>query len=180
MTAIAIAVMASQPGLVSFPAATKPGAGRTRASMNAHPARASAPQVRTRNKSPSNDAMAPAYASQGDESGSSRHHRTGAPRTEGQNATGHRSARGSSGALVDETSGRQFFLAGTTVGSAGLALRARVTPAEVTLAGAFVAAGLLFLATGAVLTAGFGASTASSAVALVASAASSTFSSALA
>src|SRR3954463_1353055 len=119
MTAIAIAVMASQPGLVSFPAATKPGAGRTRASMNAHPARASAPQVRTKNTSPSNDAMGPAYAPRAGESGSSRRHRAGAPRTEGADATGPRSARGSSGALVDATSGRQFFLAGTAVGSAG-------------------------------------------------------------
>src|SRR3954467_1472754 len=80
---------------------------------------------------------------------------------------------------------RQFFLAGTAVGSAGLAVRARVTRAEVALAGAFLAAGVLFLAAGAVgagafVAAGFGASTAFSAVALVDSAASSTLVSALA
>src|SRR3954451_14084790 len=84
--------------------------------------------------------------------------------------TGPRSAARSSGALVGRRRGRQFFLAGTAVGSAGFAARARVTRAVVAFAGAFFAAGLLFLA-GVAFATGFGASTASSAVALVVSAA---------
>src|SRR5687767_9359351 len=86
--------------------------------------------------------------------------------------------------------GRQFFLAGTAVGSAGLAERARVTRAEVALAGEDVrAAGVVFLAGAAALTVvdfsvtgvapEFGASTAFSAFALVVSATSSIVSSAL-
>src|SRR5829696_6260941 len=73
----------------------------------------------------------------------------------------------------------QFFLAGTEVGFAGLAVRARVTRADVALAGeALRAAGVVFLAvTG--LAPEFGASTAFSALALVLLAASSTLSSAL-
>src|SRR3954453_16960200 len=92
-------------------------------------------------------------------------------------AEGLRTAQGpgardrSSGALGRADRG-QFFLAGTAVGSAGLAVRARLTRAVAALAGA-LRAGLLFLA-GATFFAAFGASTASSAVALVASAASST------
>src|SRR3954447_24494166 len=53
--------MAIQPGLVSFPAATNPAARRMSASMNAHAARASAPQVRTRSSNPSNAAIRGAY-----------------------------------------------------------------------------------------------------------------------
>ena len=48
-------------GLVSFPAATNPAAGRTSASMNAHAARARAPQVNTRSSNPSNAAIRGAY-----------------------------------------------------------------------------------------------------------------------
>src|SRR3978361_891647 len=73
---------------------------------------------------------------------------------------------------------RQFFLAGTARGLAGLAVRARLTRAEVALAGAFLAAGVVFLAVTR-WAPEFGASTAFSALALVLLAASSTLSSAL-
>src|SRR3954447_17435316 len=140
--------MATQPGFVSFPAATKPGAGRMRASMNAHPARARAPQVRTRNSNPSNAVIREAYPSDGPESGSSRLR----PPGEGGRRR-QRTAQGP-GALVqlrgpgqcDVRGRRQFFFAGTAVGLAGLAVRARVTRAEVALAGEDVRAGAVFLA----------------------------------
>src|SRR3954471_12765801 len=83
-----------------------------------------------------------------------------------QNGSGPRSARGSSGALVRGTTGQLFFLAGTDVGLARLAVRARVTRAEVVaLAGVRLAAALLVLA--GVRFAGFGSSAASATVALV-------------
>src|SRR3954468_18904711 len=47
---------------------------------------------------------------------------------------------------------RQFFLAGTAVGSVRLAVRARVTRAEVPFAGAFFAAAGVALRAGAVAT----------------------------
>src|SRR5688500_4586395 len=47
---------------------------------------------------------------------------------------------------------RQFFLAGTAVGSVRLAVRARVTRVEVPLAGAFFAAAGVALRAGAVVT----------------------------
>src|SRR5215218_5432604 len=103
-----------------------------------------------------------------------------------RDSTGPRSAVRSSGAL--SMIRRQlpvFFFAGTAVGSARRAVRARVTVDEVAFAGDFLAAGLLFLAGVALVAVGsagvaFGSSTAFSAVALVLSAATSTFSSALA
>src|ERR1700712_5529091 len=49
--------------------------------------------------------------------------------------------------------GDQFFLAGTAVGLAGLAVRARVVVDAVALAGVVRAAGLLFLAGAAVVVA---------------------------
>src|SRR3954470_18528154 len=183
--------MATQPGFVSFPAATKPGAGRMRASMNAHPARARAPQVRTRNSNPSNAVIPEAYPSDGPESGSSRlRPPPGGARRRQPTAQGP-------GALVqlrgpgqcDVRRRRQFFFAGTAVGFAGLAVRARVTRAEVAVAGEeFRAAGVVFLAGVPLVSVAFavtglapepGASTAFSAVALVLLAASSTLVSAL-
>src|SRR5688500_11848171 len=112
-------------------------------------------------------------------------------------ATEPRSAGRSSGALVEDRC-RQLpvvFFAGTAVGFARRAVRARVTVLVVAFAGDFLAAGLVFLAgavvavvaaglgaagLGAVVVAAAGVSTALSTVALVDSAASSTFSSALA
>src|SRR3954452_11490964 len=141
--------MATQPGFVSFPAATKPGAGRMRASMNAHPARARAPQVRTRNSNPSNAVIPKAYPSDGPESGSSR------LRPPGEGGRGRQRTVQGPGALVqlrgpgqcDVRGRRQFFFAGTAVGLAGLAVRPRVTRAEVALAGEDLrAAGVVFLA----------------------------------
>src|SRR5688500_11286818 len=121
-----------------------------------------------------------------------------APRTEGTSLPGRDRAPErcrSSGALVgDRCQLPVVFFAGTAVGLAGRAVRARVTVDEVAFAGALLAAGLLFLAGAGSAGVGLagvafavtglapesGASTAFSAVALVDSAASSTFSSALA
>src|SRR3954451_11352619 len=52
----------------------------------------------------------------------------------------------------DATGARQFFLAGTAVGSVRLAVRARVTGVEVPVAGAFLAAAGVALRTGAAFT----------------------------
>src|SRR3954451_20189268 len=52
----------------------------------------------------------------------------------------------------DATGVRQFFLAGTAVGSVRLAVRARVTGVEVPVAGAFLAAAGVALRTGAAFT----------------------------
>src|SRR4051812_16194277 len=131
-----MAVMASQAGLVSFPAATNAGAGLMRASTSAQTARARAPQDSTWSRNASNVAMTAAYA---------------APRRDP--AVLGRCGRDRAPERVTQLRGpgrcdvrRQFFLAGTAVGSAGLAVRARVTRAEVALAGAFLAAGVGFFA----------------------------------
>src|SRR3954466_5566890 len=128
--------MASQAGLVSFPAATKAGAGRRNASTKAPAASARAAQDSPCSRNASNVAMPAAYA---------------APRR--NPALPGRRGRDRAPERVKQLRGpgrcdvrRQFFLAGTAVGSAGLAVRARVTRAEVALAGAFLAAGVVFFA----------------------------------
>src|SRR4051794_4787594 len=114
--------MPSQAGLVSLPAATNAGAGRTRASTTAHAASARAAQVRTWSRNASNVLMPRAYAA-GDGNWAGRDR---APeRVKQLRGPGRCDVR------------RQFFLAGTARGLAGLAVRARLTRAEVALAGAF-------------------------------------------
>src|SRR5687767_6145999 len=65
------------------------------------------------------------------------------------NAIGPRSAVRCGARPVPQRSCDQFFLAGTAVGSAGVAVRARLTRAEVLLAGAFFAAAEVVLRAGA-------------------------------
>src|SRR4051794_5635742 len=127
--------MASQAGLVSFPAATKPELGRTRASMKAHAPRARTAKVRTSISKPSKDAMAASVPAGGPDSG-----RSGTAQGPGALMQLRGPGRTTSGVR------RQFFFAGTAVGFAGLADRARVTRAEVAFAGDDLRAGAVFLA----------------------------------
>src|SRR4051794_34951916 len=129
----ASAVIAAHAGLESLPAATNEGAGRNTASTYAHTARASvayrSPSIRYQSKLTS-----PRYPA-------ARALPEGPPvRVTPRERTGPRSAARSSGALARAT-WCQAFLAGTTVGSAGLAARARVTRADV-LAGVVLRAAL--------------------------------------
>src|SRR3954452_14269188 len=191
-------VIAAQAGFVSLPAATYPAAGRTRASMNAQAVSAIAANRSAVNTQNSNHAMWASLPATDPEIRGIGTIARDAPRRRGQLSE----TRQGPGALhaapgpwsLDVRRRRQFFLAGTAVGSAGLAVRARVTRADVPLAGDLRAAAVVFLAAGASVLAGFGSSTlagfgsstlagfgsstTSSAVALVASAAASTFSSA--
>src|SRR3954469_3353212 len=185
-------VIAAQAGFVSLPAATYPAAGRTRASMNAQAVSAIAANRSAVNTQNSNHAMWASLPATDPEIRGIGTIARDAPRRRGQLSE----TRQGPGALhaapgpwsLDVRRRRQFFLAGTAVGSAGLAVRARVTRADVPLAGDLRAAAVVFLAAvasfvagfGSSTLAGFGSSTTSSAVALVASAAASTFSSALA
>src|SRR3954447_2803231 len=185
-------VIAAQAGFVSLPAATYPAAGRTRASMSAQAVSAIAANRSAVNTQNSNHAMWASLPATDPEIRGIGTIARDAPRRRGQLSE----TRQGPGALhaapgpwaLDARRRRQFFLAGTAVGSAGLAVRARVTRADVPLAGDLRAAAVVFLAAvasvlagfGSSTLAGFGSSTTSSAVALVASAAASTFSSALA
>src|SRR5215218_492485 len=129
-------VIAAQPGLVSLPAATNPAAGRTSASTKAHRVNTCAATYRAKRSHPSNHAMPRAYPQDCSDPGCTT-----------RDSTGPRSAVRSSGAL--SMIRRQlpvFFFAGTAVGSARRAVRARVTVDEVAFAGDFLAAGLFFLA----------------------------------
>src|SRR3954453_7660072 len=185
-------VIAAQAGFVSLPAATYPAAGRTRASMNAQAVSAIAANRSAVNTQNSNHAMWASLPATDPEIRGIGTIARDAPRRRGQLSE----TRQGPGALhaapgpwsLDVRRRRQFFLAGTAVGSAGLAVRARVTRAEVPLAGDLRAAAVVFLAAVASVLAGFGSPAfggfrplaKASAVALVASAAASTFSSALA
>src|SRR3954453_13509475 len=185
-------VIAAQAGFVSLPAATYPAAGRTRASMNAQAVSAIAANRSAVNTQNSNHAMWASLPATDPEIRGIGTIARDAPRRRGQLSE----TRQGPGALhaapgpwsLDVRRRRQFFLAGTAVGSAGLAVRARVTRADVPLAGDLRASAVVFLAAvasvlagfGSSTLAGFGSSTTSSAVALVASAAGATFSSALA
>src|SRR3954454_19679299 len=117
-------VIAAQAGFVSLPAATYPAAGRTRASMNAQAVSAIAANRSAVNTQNSNHAMWASLPATDPEIRGIGTIARDAPRRRGQLSE----TRQGPGALhaapgpwsLDVRRRRQFFLAGTAVGSAGL------------------------------------------------------------